>query len=100
MNKEEIKKKVMNILKRVNDPEVGISIVDLGLVYGVEVNDELVIVKMTLTTPGCPMFMFIERDVKQELEKEGIRAEIDWVFDPPWSPERMSKKARKMLGFE
>jgi len=100
-DREDRIRNLMKILERVNDPEIGISIVDLGLVYGVEELDGRVHIKMTLTTPGCPLFMFIEQDIRNELEKEGYKeVEIEWTFDPPWSPERMSKKARKMLGYE
>ena len=95
------KKKILDILKTVNDPEVGISVVDLGLVYDVKEKNGVVELTMTLTTPGCPLLMFIEQDIIDRLKKEGFKeVHINWTFDPPWSPERMSKKAKKLLGYE
>ena len=95
-------KDVMKALRKCYDPEIGISIVDLGLVYGVEVDDGKVHVKMTLTTPGCPMHSFMIQDVKEKVRSlKGVKeVKIDLVWDPPWTPERMSKGARKKLGFE
>jgi len=95
------KKGVMNVLKKIMDPEINISIADLGLIYGVDVKDSNVKIKMTLTTPHCPMGGMITEDVKNHVKKlKGVKnVEIEVVFDPPWSPERLSKKAKKKLGF-
>lgn len=100
MIKREITKNdVFEALKSVIDPEIGINIVDLGLVYNVSISDEEIIIDMTLTTPGCPMHGSIIDWVKRILalsypEKKII---INLVWDPIWTPEKMSEEARKQL---
>lgn len=92
---------VMNALRMVIDPELGVNIIDLGLVYEARVeNGEDVYVRMTMTVPGCPLSNFIIRDVKKKLEKLGGVGTIDveLTFDPPWTPDRMSPEVRKMFG--
>lgn len=96
------KKLLFNQLKNVPDPELGISIVDLGLVYDVKADKKgQVIVTMTLTTMGCPLFELIAEPVKQELRKvKGVKeVEVELTFDPPWDPSKMSKEAKVKLGF-
>ncbi|MBI3379280.1 metal-sulfur cluster assembly factor [Candidatus Gottesmanbacteria bacterium] len=96
------KKLLLNQLKNVPDPELGISIVDLGLVYGVKADkDGDVEVTMTLTTMGCPLFDLIEGPVRSELQKlKGVKdVSVELTFDPPWDPSKMSKEARVKLGF-
>ena len=93
---------VRTALENVLDPELGISIVDLGLIYEIHVkeNDDVHIV-MTLTTIGCPLFNVIEGDMKKQLKNLGFeddKIDIEVVFDPPWSLERMSENAKAMLG--
>lgn len=92
---------VMDALRRCYDPEIPVNIVDLGLVYDVKIEDADVRVKMTLTAPSCPAHAFIAHNVKGELQKvEGVkRADVEVVWDPPWTPERMSADARRQLGF-
>lgn len=92
---------VMNVLKNCYDPEIPINIVDLGLVYGVRVEGNTVKVDMTLTAPGCPMHSLIARDVKQKLESlPGVeKAEVSVVWDPPWTPDRISEEGKKVLGW-
>ena len=87
-------------LYEIMDPELYISIVDLGLIYGVKVNRGVVDIKMTLTTMGCPLFSVLEADIKGKLLKiNGIRqVRIALVFDPPWTIEKMSQAARASLG--
>ena len=96
------KEDVMKVLKECYDPEIGISLVDLGLIYDVKVDKDKVRIKMTLTTPGCPMHAMMAEDVKEKVNKiKGVKSvNIDIVFDPPWTPDRMSKEAKKMLGFK
>jgi metal-sulfur cluster biosynthetic enzyme len=97
------KEAVMDALGTVNDPEIpGLSIVDLGLVYGVEVDGGKVNVKMTVTAPGCPMAQFMAQMAKKAIEEmEGVdEANVEVVFEPPWNPEMMSAEAKKRLGFE
>ncbi len=95
------KKIVLEQLKKVPDPELGISIVDLGLVYDVKIDKGNVRVIMTLTTMGCPLFELIERPIKEELQNmSGVKnVDVELTFEPPWSPEKMSKQARINLGF-
>ncbi len=96
------KEKLIKQLKNVPDPELGISIVDLGLVYEVDINKKgTVNVIMTLTTMGCPLFDLIEGPVISELMKlDGVKdVTVELTFDPPWSPDKMSKDAKVKLGF-
>jgi metal-sulfur cluster biosynthetic enzyme len=95
------KKTIKNKLKQVLDPELGISIVDLGLIYEIKIQKEKVKIVMTLTTIGCPLFSLIEEEVKNRLKELGLKEEeikLELTFDPPWTIERMSKEARAMLG--
>jgi len=95
------KEDVMKVLKECYDPELGISLVDLGLIYDVQVKNDKVIIKMTLTTPGCPMHSFMVNDVEEKVKNiKGVKdVKVDLVWDPPWTPDRMSKELRKKLGF-
>ena len=90
---------VYNALREVVDPELGINIVDLGLIYDVRVEDDgRVYVKMTFTTPGCPLAFKIFMSVRHAVKRLGVKdVKVVVTFDPPWSPERMSPEARKKL---
>lgn len=93
---------IRKTLYDVLDPELNISIVDLGLIYKIEIkrNGKIKII-MTLTAIGCPLFSLIETDVKDKLKKLGIKEKdikLELTFDPPWTMEKMSEKARAMLG--
>ena len=94
------KEKVLEVLKNVVDPEIGINIVDLGFIYEVNIKGDKIHVKMTLTTPGCPMHSMFVHEVENALKAafEDVDVDVEVVFDPPWTPERMSKDARKKLG--
>jgi len=94
------KEDVMKVLKECYDPEIGISIVDLGLVYDVKIDKDQVHIKMTLTTPGCPMSYSISQDVENKVKKiKGVKeVKVELVWDPPWNPDRMTKEVRKKLG--
>lgn len=87
------------LLKLVYDPELGISIIDLGLVYDIQCEDRKVYVKMTLTTPGCPMHDMITGGVdfilRDRLDVDEV--EIDVVWEPQWSPEMISAEGKAML---
>ncbi len=92
----------MEALKNCYDPEIPVNIVDLGLVYDVKIDGKNVYVKMTLTAPGCPIGAFVAEQVKETIMTlvEGVeRVDVDIVFDPPWTPDRMSEEAKAMLGF-
>ena len=92
---------VTEALKTVYDPEIPVNIVDLGLVYDVQVNDDGgIYVQMTLTFPGCGMGPFIAQQAEwavQDLDGAG-EVEIEMVFDPPWTLELISESARSELG--
>lgn len=92
----------MELLRQVVDPELHFNIVDLGLVYGVEAApDRGVAVTMTLTSPGCPYGPVIIHEVREVLKAAGAAGvEVDVVWDPPWSPEKMSDEAKLELGFD
>jgi FeS assembly SUF system protein len=97
INREQILEK----LKECYDPEIPINIVDLGLVYDVSIEDDSVHVRMTLTSPHCPLAGVLSNEVERRLaEVEGVgRAEVELVWDPPWTPERISRETRDSLGF-
>lgn len=90
----------MKQLEQVNDPELNISIVDLGLIYGIDIDKQNnVDIKMTLTTIGCPLFGLIEKEVQEKLKTSGLNdVNIELTFDPPWTMEKMSERAKAMLG--
>jgi metal-sulfur cluster biosynthetic enzyme len=88
-------------LRGVMDPELGISIVDLGLVYDIEVEDTLATVTMTLTSPGCPAGGQILMSAQNAAEAvEGVeKAEVNLVWKPFWTPDKIDPAVRAMLGF-
>jgi metal-sulfur cluster biosynthetic enzyme len=92
---------VKKALRQVKDPEINLNIIDLGLVYDVEVADASVDVKMTLTSPGCPAGPEILGDADRVIrELEGVQnVNIDLVWEPYWTPERIDPKVRAFLGF-
>jgi metal-sulfur cluster biosynthetic enzyme len=94
------KEDVFNALKEVFDPEIPVSIVDLGLIYEVKIIDDWVGVKMTLTTPGCGMGGSIANRVRERvLELPGVHeCDVRLVWEPAWNPSMMSDVARKKLG--
>ena len=87
-------------LRQVKDPELDMNIVELGLVYDVEMDDGEVRVKMTLTSPGCPAGPMITNDAYRVLRAlEGVRdVNIDIVWEPYWTPERIDPKVRALMG--
>ena len=99
MNATQTNEAALAALRQVIDPEVNYNIVDLGLVYDVAVADGIAKVKMTLTTPGCPMHDSIADGVKNALANlEGVNdAEVELVWDPPWNPSMISEAARVAL---
>ncbi|MCX6768276.1 MAG: metal-sulfur cluster assembly factor [Candidatus Micrarchaeota archaeon] len=93
-------KQVLSKLKEVLDPEIGINIVDLGLIYEVKVDKAQVNIKMTFTTPACPLLGYIVNNVQSKVrELKGVSdVHVQFVWEPRWTPERMSKEAKKQLG--
>jgi FeS assembly SUF system protein len=92
---------ITEVLKQIYDPEIPMNIVDLGLIYGFEWSNDAVKLKMTLTAPGCPVAGIIAEEVKMAVEKvPNVKgATVELVWDPPWSPERMSEFAKRQFGF-
>ena len=92
---------VLEALHNVLDPELGINIVDLGLVYEVDVRGDTVHIEYTLTTMGCPIGPLIEAEIRQLLaDIEGVGdVDAEMVLRPPWTPEMMSEEAKAALGF-
>jgi metal-sulfur cluster biosynthetic enzyme len=92
---------VVDALRQVEDPELGMDIVELGLLYDVEVEGPAVKVTYTLTSMGCPAGQMIEEDIDRCVRElpgvDAVRSEL--TFEPPWSPERMSEDAKFILGF-
>lgn len=91
---------ILDALRTVKDPELGVNIVDLGLVYTVKSEEDTVDVEMTLTSPACPAGPQILRDAVAALEKmDGVsKGNVRLVMSPPWSPDRMTDAARDELG--
>lgn len=101
MTSEDMKGSMMGVLENVIDPELGIDIVNLGLIYDVELNEEgTSIVTMTLTSMGCPMGPQIVANIKQELMElpEVKDVDVNIVWSPPWSRDNMSRYAKMALG--
>ncbi len=96
------KEAVIEVMKQVYDPEIPVNVVDLGLVYNVEVNDGSVHVMMTLTAAGCGMGPQIAQQAEWAIsELEGIEdVEVEMVFDPPWNPEMITEDGKKLLGID
>lgn len=91
---------IRELLSQVYDPELGVNIVDLGLVYEIRDEPDELYIQMTLTTPGCPMHDTIvggvHRILKGQVDKE---INVDLVWEPRWSPDKMSEAAKQQLGF-
>lgn len=93
--------RIEEALRQVIDPELGLDVVDLGLVYGIELEGAAVRVALTMTTPACPLGEQIVRDAEDRLRAiDGIDdVSVELVWDPPWDPTRMSPAARDALGW-
>ena len=92
---------VRDALRAVLDPEIGINVVDLGLVYGVDVAEDRVDVALGVTSPTCPMGAHLAETARAAIAAAlpGRTVTVTITHDPPWSPERMSDTARKQLGW-
>ena len=92
---------VLEALSNVIDPELGLDFVELGLVYGVEIDGSTVNVTFTLTTPACPIGPQVSEQIEEFVgDLEGVdEVTSEMVFTPPWSPEKMSEDAKFALGF-
>lgn len=97
------KQNIITVLKTVMDPELNVSIYDLGLIYDISVSKKgEVKILMTLTSIGCPLFTIIQSAMEKEIEKiKGVTSvSIDLTFDPPWNMDKMSREAKEILGIE
>jgi metal-sulfur cluster biosynthetic enzyme len=89
---------VIEAMKEIIDPEIGVNIVDLGLVYGLqESEDGALLINMTLTSAGCPLTDVIEEQTAQALDNVVDAFRINWVWMPPWGPERITEDGREMM---
>ncbi len=93
------KEQILEELKVVEDPEIGMDVVNLGLIYEVNINGDKILIKMTMTAPTCPVTPWILSEVQKIVENiEGVEmADVELVWEPPWNPERMSEEAREAL---
>ena len=102
MEKIQIEEKIIELLKTVYDPEIPVNVYDLGLIYRIELSDDLsqLDVDMTMTAPTCPMADFMMEDVRQKLETiEGLKTvNVNLVFEPEWTQDMMSEEAKLELG--
>lgn len=92
---------VVQKLRLCLDPELGINIVDLGLIYGVDIDGSTVNVLMTMTTPGCPLDSYFVKDVTGKVKSlKGVSdVTVEMTFEPPWSTSKMSSESKDLLGF-
>ena len=92
---------IVEVLRQIIDPEIHYNIYDMGLIYDIRINGFLVDVDMTLTSPGCPFGPMLIHQVKESIRDLGAdEVNLEIVWDPPWSPERMTEEARLELGFD
>lgn len=91
---------ILEALRQVYDPEIPVNLVDLGLIYDIQISEQSVVVKMTLTATGCPMSNIISKNVKQTVEAlDGVtEAKVEIVWEPRWTPEMISPEGRITLG--
>lgn len=87
--------------ENVIDPEIGVNVVDLGLVYGIEMNGSTAEITMTLTTPMCPLGPYLDQEVRTAVsDVPGVEdVSVNLVWQPPWDPSKMSEDAKLELGF-
>lgn len=94
---------ILTALRDVIDPELGINIVDLGLVYDVQVSDAQVCISMTMTTPACPLHSYLKQSAQDAIRghiPEVRSVKVDLVWEPPWHPTMMSTQAKHRLGWQ
>lgn len=99
---EELLPDVVAALERVVDPEVGLNIVDVGLVYGVRVAEGRMDVEITMTSAACPVIDVIVEDAEERLDRAlppDLLIHVEVVWEPPWTPARMSDRARAAMGW-
>tara|TARA_B100001123_G_C14889889_1_gene859431 strand:- start:101 stop:397 length:297 start_codon:yes stop_codon:yes gene_type:complete len=94
-----LKEKVINEIKKIYDPEIPVNIYELGLIYDIIIKDKDVIVKMTLTTPNCPVAESLPKEVKDSISeiKDVKNVDLELVWEPPWDKSMMSEAAKLEL---
>ena len=97
----EIEEEVLKMLKTVFDPEIPVNVYDLGLIYKIDIQGDTCNIEMTLTAPGCPAADFLVEDIRQKVGTvKGINTvNVEIVFEPEWTQDRMSEEAKLELGF-
>ena len=97
----ELEEEVLRMIKTVFDPEIPVNVYDLGLIYKIDIQDRTCNIDMTLTAPGCPAADFLVEDIQQKVGSvEGIdTVNVNIVFEPEWTKDRMSEEAKLELGF-
>tara|TARA_B100000945_G_C20037073_1_gene437290 strand:+ start:138 stop:434 length:297 start_codon:yes stop_codon:yes gene_type:complete len=95
----DLKEKVISEIKKIYDPEIPVNIYELGLIYDISIKDKNVSVKMTLTTPNCPVAESLPKEVKDSIMeiKEVNKVDLDLVWDPPWDKSMMTEAAKLEL---
>lgn len=93
------KEDIIKVLKEIYDPEIPVNIYDLGLIYAMEIQDDRVYIRMTLTAPGCPLAGYLQEEVKRRLEElEGVsEAHVEIVWEPRWNVNMMTKEGKEAL---
>ena len=94
-----LKEKIIEEIKKIYDPELPVNIYELGLIYDIKIENDIIKVKMTLTTPNCPVAESLPKEVKDSIMQiEGVKkVDLDLVWDPPWSKDMMSESAKLEL---
>ncbi len=92
-------KDIIDVLKKIVDPEIGLNIVDLGLIYGINIKENYIDIKITMTSPMCPVTSIILANVEMQLEAlPGVdKVNIELVWDPAWTPDMISPEAKASL---
>ncbi|MCL4328007.1 MAG: metal-sulfur cluster assembly factor [Candidatus Thermoplasmatota archaeon] len=93
------KEEILEEMKQVSDPEIGMDVVSLGLVYEVQINGDRVYIKMTMTAPTCPVTPWILSEAQRVVENlQGVEAaDVELVWEPPWNPSMMTDEAKEQL---
>ena len=95
------KNAIRDVLRTVIDPELNINVVDLGLIYDIQISETKIVIRMTLTTPGCPLMSHLINEVSLALHSLAphIGSEVELTWEPPWHPRMMSESAKRKLGW-
>ena len=100
INKEELKQKIIEVLKQIYDPEIPVNVYDLGFIYDIDISDDgRVHILMTLTVPGCPIYHIITQEISDKVRQiEGVSSvEVELTFEPRWSVDKITEEGKKRL---